>query len=95
MGIIWCDKPHDNLWYYYQNSSEGNEEPALLKTGLSSAIEISIILALKGWRVIATKRFSRITVSLLYSLLTFLPIRYEMTKCLPMRNLNWGLVLTY
>ena len=55
MGIIWCDKPHDNLWYYYQNSSEGNEEPALLKTGLSSAIEISIILALKGWRVIATK----------------------------------------
>lgn len=78
MGIIWCDKPHDNLWYYYQNSSEGNEEPALLKTGLSSAIEICIILALKGWRVIATITLGGFLGSLLAYIHSLLFCQYDM-----------------
>ena len=35
--IILCDKTYGKHWLSYQNSFKGNEESALLRTGLSHA----------------------------------------------------------
>ena len=79
----------------YQNSSKENEEAALLRTGLSRVISrFSIIFSLKSLLSLVKieksskdgeqlqhKRRSWIAVSLLLSVFTIFPVRYEIPKC--------------
>ena len=93
----------------YQNSFKGNDESALLKTGLPRAVSrLSIVFSLNSYySLVKTEKSSKdrkqtkhkmcpwISISLLLSIFTCFPVRYEMSKYSHIWTLKWRLEIDF